>query len=41
MHELLLSMVTAHVPVLASLIWIGGGSVGLVVLIIIVVILLR
>jgi hypothetical protein len=35
MHLLLLS------PVLASAIWIGGGSVGLIVLIIIVVLLLR
>ena len=28
-------------PVLANVIWIGGGSVGLVVLIVIVVVLLR
>lgn len=28
-------------PVLASVIWIGGGSVGLVVLIIVVVLVLR
>ena len=35
MHLLLLS------PVLASAIWIGGGSVGLLLVIVIVVLLLR
>jgi hypothetical protein len=34
-------MVTANAPVLASFIWIGGGSVGVIVLIVIVVLLLR
>jgi hypothetical protein len=41
MHALLLSMVTAKAPVLGSVIWIGGGSVGLVVLIVIIVLILR
>jgi uncharacterized MAPEG superfamily protein len=41
MHELLLSMFIAKAPVLASVIWIGGGSVGLVVLIVIIVLILR
>jgi len=40
-HELLLSMVTAKAPVLASFIWIGGGSVGLIVLIVVIVLFLR
>jgi len=41
MHEFLLSLVTAKAPVLASFIWIGGGSVGLIVVIVIVVLILR
>jgi hypothetical protein len=41
MHQLLLSMVTAKAPVLGSFIWIGGGSIGLVVLIVIIVLILR
>lgn len=41
MHELLISMVTAKAPVLASFIWIGGGSVGLIALIVVIVLLLR
>jgi len=34
-------MVTAKAPVLASFIWIGGGSAGLIILIVIIVLLLR
>ncbi len=34
-------MVTAKAPDLASIIWVGGGSVGLVVLIVIIVLILR
>jgi hypothetical protein len=34
-------MVTAKAPVLASFIWIGGGSVGLIALIVVIVLLLR
>jgi hypothetical protein len=41
MHELLLSLVTANAPVLATYIWIGGGTVGLIVLIVIIVLILR
>jgi hypothetical protein len=41
MHALLLSMVTAKAPILADYIWVGGGSVGLVVLIVIIVLILR
>jgi hypothetical protein len=41
MHELLLSMVTAKAPVLASLIWVGGGSIGLIVLIVVIFLILR
>jgi hypothetical protein len=41
MHELLLSMFTAKAPVLASFIWIGGGSVDLIVFIVVLVLILR
>jgi len=41
MHELLLSMVTKNAPILADYIWVGGGSVGLIVLIVIIVLILR
>jgi hypothetical protein len=41
MHELLLSTVTANVPILADYIWVGGGSVGLIILIVIIVLVLR
>lgn len=41
MHEMLLSMLIAKAPALASVIWIGGGSVGLIVLIVIIVLILR
>ncbi|HEX4053028.1 MAG TPA: hypothetical protein VHX86_02060 [Tepidisphaeraceae bacterium] len=41
MHELLLSMFTANAPVLANFIWVGGGSLGLIILIVIIVLVLR
>jgi hypothetical protein len=41
MHEMLLSMFTASAPVLADYIWVGGGSVGLIVLIVVIVLVLR
>jgi hypothetical protein len=41
MHASLLSLITAKAPVLGSFIWIGGGSLGLVVLIVIIVLILR
>jgi len=41
MHELLLSMVAAKAPDLATFIWVGGGSVGLIVLIVIIVLIMR
>lgn len=41
MHELPLSMVTANAPLLATLIWVGGGSIGFIVLIVIIVLVLR
>jgi hypothetical protein len=41
MHELLLSMVAANGHVLADYIWVGGGSLGLIVLIVVVVLVLR
>ncbi|MGA2441248.1 MAG: hypothetical protein ABSH08_09820 [Tepidisphaeraceae bacterium] len=41
MHDLLLSMVTANAPILASFIWVGGGSVSLIILIVIIVLILR
>jgi hypothetical protein len=34
-------MVTANAPILADYIWIGGGTVGLIVLIVIIVLILR
>ena len=40
MHELLLSMAATHAPDLATFIWIGGGSVGLIVLIVVIVLIL-
>ena len=41
MHELLLSMFTTNPPILADYIWVGGGSVGLIILIVIIVLILR
>lgn len=41
MPELLLSMVTTNAPILADYIWVGGGSVGLIILIVIIVMVLR
>ena len=41
MHELLLSMVTTNAPILADYIWVGGGTLGLIVLIVIIVLILR
>ena len=41
MHELLISMVTTNAPILADYIWVGGGSVGLIILIVIIVMVLR
>jgi len=41
MHALLQSMVTANTPILADFIWVGGGSLGLIVLIVIIVLVLR
>ncbi|MGA2585233.1 MAG: hypothetical protein ABSG31_18330 [Tepidisphaeraceae bacterium] len=41
MHEMLLSMFAPSMPVLGTLIWVGGGSVGLIVLIVILVLILR
>jgi uncharacterized MAPEG superfamily protein len=42
MHELLLlAMTTANSPVLGSFIWVGGGSVGLIVIIVVLVLILR
>jgi hypothetical protein len=41
MHELLLSTVITNVPILADYIWVGGGSVGLIILIVIIVLVLR
>jgi hypothetical protein len=40
-HQLLLSTAAANIPNLATLIWIGGGSVGLVVFVVILVLVLR
>ena len=37
----LLSMITPSLPVLGTLIWVGGGSVGLIVLIVIIVLIVR
>jgi hypothetical protein len=34
-------MVTAYAPVLATYIWIGGGTLGLILLIVIIVLILR
>jgi hypothetical protein len=41
MHELLSSLVTTNAPILADYIWVGGGSIGLIVLIVIIVLVLR
>jgi hypothetical protein len=41
MYELLLSTIPAISPVLGSFIWVGGGSVGLIVLIVIIVLIVR
>jgi hypothetical protein len=41
MHELLLSIIPTSAPLLASVIWIGGGSVGLLIIILVVVLILR
>jgi hypothetical protein len=34
-------MFTANAPVLANFIWVGGGSLGLIILIVIIVLVLR
>jgi hypothetical protein len=34
-------MITTEAPVLADYIWVGGGSVGLIILIVIIVMVLR
>jgi hypothetical protein len=34
-------MITTNAPILADYIWIGGGSVGLIILIVIIVMVLR
>jgi hypothetical protein len=41
MHELLFSTIFSNAPILSSFIWIGGGSVGLILLIVIIVLILR
>jgi len=41
MHSLFVSMLATHVPVLADYIWVGGGSVGLIVLIVVIVLIMR
>jgi hypothetical protein len=41
MHELLRSMFATNTYILADYIWVGGGSIGLIVLIVIIVLLLR
>ena len=41
MHELLPSIVTTNAPILADYIWVGGGSIGLILLIVIIVLVLR
>ena len=37
----LLSMVPFNAPILADFIWIGGGSIGLIILIVVIVLILR
>jgi hypothetical protein len=41
MHELLLSIAATPAPDLGTFIWVGGGSVGLIVLIVVIVLILR
>jgi hypothetical protein len=41
MHELLLTTFFPTLPILSSVIWIGGGGLGLVLLIVIIVLILR
>ena len=41
MYELLLPIVATHAPILADYIWVGGGSFGLIVLIVIIVLVMR
>jgi hypothetical protein len=41
MYQLLLSTITAGSPVLGSFIWVGGGSLGLIVLIVVIVLIVR
>jgi hypothetical protein len=41
MNDLLQSMFTTNAPILADYIWVGGGSVGLIILIVILVMVLR
>ena len=41
MHELLLSMLPSNTLMLADYIWLGGGSLGLILLIVIIVLVLR
>jgi hypothetical protein len=41
MYALPLSMIPAISPFLGSFIWVGGGSLGLIVLIVIIVLIVR
>ena len=41
MHVSLLSTIFSTMPILSSVIWIGGGGLGLVLLIVIIVLILR
>ena len=41
MHELLLPIVATNAPLLADYIWVGGGTFGLIVLIVIIVLVMR
>jgi hypothetical protein len=41
MHKLLQSMFVTNPHILADYIWVGGGSLGLIVLIVVVVLVLR
>jgi hypothetical protein len=41
MNALLQSIALANLPVLSDFIWIGGGTLGLILLIVIIVLILR
>lgn len=41
MHELLASIATPITPILADYIWIGGGTLGLIVVVVLLVMVLR